>query len=204
MCSVPAQCWSSRVTLALSLVVAFVVAAVASTATIAAVAAEKQPGPKVGDAAPAIELKTLDDQAVSLAELRKTGPVVVLFLRGYPGYQCPLCTRQVGEFLKSADAFKDAGTTVLMIYPGPADGLKAHAEEFLKNKPLPPHFKLATDPDYTATNAWELRWDAKNETAYPSTFVVDNGGLIRFAKVSTEHGDRSDPSQVLDAIKTLK
>jgi thioredoxin-dependent peroxiredoxin len=180
------------------------IAMITALFTMAAAPAPDKPGPKVGDAAPAVELSTLKDESVSLAKLRESGPVVVMFLRGYPGYQCPLCTRQVGEFLKSADAFKGAGATVLMIYPGPSDGLKKHAEEFLKNKPLPDHYKLVTDPDYVATNAWKVRWNAARETAYPSTFVVDKEGVIRFAKVSTEHGDRSNPKEVIEAIKALK
>ena len=50
-------------------------------------------------------------------------------------------------------------------------------------------------------NAYGLRWDAPNETAYPSTFIVHRDGLIRFAKVSRTHGGRASATEVLAALK---
>ena len=49
--------------------------------------------PKVGDVAPAFALKSLDGEAVRLADLAAKGPVVLVVLRGWPGYQCPICDR---------------------------------------------------------------------------------------------------------------
>jgi thioredoxin-dependent peroxiredoxin len=167
------------------------------------VSAEDKPSgrPAVGDVAKDFELVGLDSKAVKLSELNKNGPVVILVLRGWPGYQCPLCTRQVGQFLQSADKIKEAGASVVLIYPGPKDDLDKHAQEFVKGKSFPAHFRFVTDPDYAFTNAYNLRWDAPNETAYPSTFVVDKGGKISFAKISMTHGDRSSVNDVLSALK---
>lgn len=61
---------------------------------------------KVGSEAPDFELAALGGEKVKLSKLTESGPVV---LRGYPGYQCPLCTRQVGELIGKADEFKKAG-----------------------------------------------------------------------------------------------
>lgn len=46
------------------------------------------------------------------------GPVVLVVLRGFPGYQCSFCNCQVEEFTSHASEF--AGASVLMVYPGPA------------------------------------------------------------------------------------
>jgi hypothetical protein len=43
--------------------------------------------PAVGDAARDFTLHRLDGQAVTLSALEKSGPVVVLMLRGWVGYQ---------------------------------------------------------------------------------------------------------------------
>jgi peroxiredoxin len=168
-----------------------------------AVHAEDKPSgrPAVGDAAKDFELSGLDGKAVKLSEVNKKGPVVIVVLRGWPGYQCPLCTRQVGQFLQSADKIKEAGASVVLIYPGPKTGLDEHAKEFVMGKTFPAHFRFVTDPDYAFTNAYNLRWEAPNETAYPSTFVVDKAGKISFAKISMTHGDRSNVSDVLAALK---
>ena len=84
---------------------------------------ETQTPPAEGAAAPNFSLKTLGGQTVELAALTSERPVVLLVLRGWPGYQCPLCTKQVHEFVAQAAAFKARGAQVLMVYPGPAEQL---------------------------------------------------------------------------------
>lgn len=175
----------------------FGLAAVVVAATTG-LSAEKPPA--VGQQAKDFELKSIGGETVKLTELTAKGPVVLVVLRGYPGYQCPLCTRQVGELVGQADAIKKAGAQVVLVYPGPADGLKAHAEEFVRGKDYPAHYHLVLDPDYTFTNAYGLRWDARNETAYPSTFVLDKDRKVTFAKVSRSHGDRAKTSDVVKAL----
>ena len=159
--------------------------------------------PKVGDKAPAFALTTLDDQTVRLSELTAKGEVVLVVLRGWPGYQCPLCDRQVQDFIRSATNFVEAKARVVFVYPGPAEDLKAHAKEFAewKGKQWPKDFLYVMDPDYTMVNAYNLRWDAPKETAYPSTFVSDKKGIVRFAKISKSHGDRTKAADVLEELK---
>lgn len=159
--------------------------------------------PAAGDTAPDFELNTLTDQPVKLSSLTSDANVVLLVLRGWPGYQCPICSRQVHDFLTSAPAFKEANARIVMVYPGPSDDLKAHADEFQDAFEWPGHFTYLLDPDYTMINAYGLRWDAPRETAYPSTFVLDRSGTVRFAKISDSHGGRTSASDVLAEIKKL-
>jgi len=162
--------------------------------------------PKVGDKAPDFTLKTLDDQTVRLSELTAKGNVVLVVLRGWPGYQCPICDRQVHDFIASASGFSEAKAQLVFLYPGPANDLKAHAEEFKswKGKQWPKEFLYVFDPDYTMVNAYNLRWDAPRETAYASTFVLDNKGVVRFAKISHTHGDRTQAIAVLAEVKKVE
>lgn len=161
--------------------------------------------PKVGDKAPDFALKTLDDQTVRLSELTAKGPVVLVVLRGWPGYQCPICDRQAHDFIASASGFADAKAQLVFVYPGPADDLKAHAQEFKdwKGKQWPKEFLYVLDPDYTMVNAYNLRWDAPQETAYPSTFVLDGTGTVRYAKISHNHGGRAAAKEILAEVKKL-
>jgi thioredoxin-dependent peroxiredoxin len=126
-----------------------------------------------------------------------------VILRGWPGYQCPMCDRQVNEFIGSAAAFKAAKARVVFVYPGADDALKAHAEEFrnLKDRQWPDEFLYVLDPDFKMINSYGLRWDEPKETAYPSTFVLGPGNTVRFAKVSRTHGGRSTPAEVLAELK---
>jgi peroxiredoxin len=161
--------------------------------------------PKVGGEAPDFALGTLDDQTIRLSELTAKGTVVLVMLRGWPGYQCPICDRQVQDFMAARTDFAVAKAQLVFLYPGPADGLKAHAEEFKnwKGKAWPKEFIYALDPDYTMVNAYGLRWDAPRETAYPSTFVIDGKGIVRFAKVSRTHGGRTKAAEVLAEAEKL-
>lgn len=156
--------------------------------------------PRVGAKAADFSLRSLDGSTVRLTEAVARGPVVLVVLRGWPGYQCPFCTRQFGDYMANAAGFAKSGAQVLFVYPGPADGLKEHAEAFTASKPLPAAFRILLDPDYIVTQSYGLRWDAAKETAYPSTFVLDRNGIVTFAHTSHDHGDRVSASAALKAV----
>ncbi len=177
-------------------------ALVVAAALVLAAAAE--PTPKVGDKARDFALQSLEGATVRLSEEVARGPVVLVVLRGWPGYQCPFCTRQFGDYLTNAASFDKNGARVLFVYPGPSDGLKAHAEALAASRPLPAGFRILLDPDYAFTQAYGLRWDAPKETAYPSTFVFDKEGIVTFANVSRAHGDRVPADTVLRALSVVQ
>ena len=163
-------------------------------------AADNAERPVVGDKAKDFSLRTLDGQEVQLANLLKQGPVALVVLRGYPGYQCAACDLQVRDLIQSAEKFQKAKTKVLLVYPGPAEQLKQRADEFVHGKTLPANFYLALDPDYSFTKLYGLRWDAEKETAYPSTFVIEPSGKITFAKISQTHKGRASAGEVLQGL----
>ena len=152
----------------------------------------------------AIAFKGLDADGLAFEfEPEKSGRwTVLVFLRGYPGYQCPLCSRQVGELIGKADEFGAARTDLLFVYPGVAKDLNAKSKEFMAGKLLPPNFKMIVDSDYKIVNAYRLRWEAPRETAYPATLVIDPTGVVRYTKISETHGDRAPVKDVLNAIGT--
>ena len=160
--------------------------------------------PTVGEKARDFTLSTPEGKHVRLSEVISQGPVVLVVLRGYPGYQCPYCNRQVQDFIQKSQGFTDAGAHVVLVYPGPAQDLGTKANEFLADKKLPDHFDLVLDPDYEATNLYGLRWDAPHETAYPSTFLIDRQGAIFFSKIVKEHGGRTTAAEILDALPKAK
>jgi len=61
--------------------------------------------PDLGQKAPEFTLSTPEGHPLSLSEFTPKGTVVLVVLRGFPGYQCPYCQRQVHDFLMSADKF---------------------------------------------------------------------------------------------------
>ncbi len=160
--------------------------------------------PTVGEKAPDFALSTVEGKSLRLSEVMSKGSLVLVVLRGYPGYQCPYCNRQVQDFIQKAQGFADAGAEVLMVYPGPPQDFGAKANEFLADKKLPNNFELLLDPGYDFTNLYGLRWDAAHETAYPSTFLIDRQGVIFFSKIVRGHGGRTTAMEILDAMPKRK
>jgi thioredoxin-dependent peroxiredoxin len=157
--------------------------------------------PAVGAKAPDFTLSTPTGRAVRMSGVQRGHDLVLVILRGFPGYQCPYCVRQVHDFIDHASDFRTRNTRVLLVYPGPPADLDQHAKEFMaKQAELPSNIVLVTDPDYTVTNLYGLRWDAPDETAYPSTFILDRKGVIAFEKISHTHGDRLSAQDALEHL----
>ncbi|MEM6363696.1 MAG: peroxiredoxin family protein [Planctomycetota bacterium] len=155
----------------------------------------------VGQKAPDFDLAVSGSDAnLRLSSVLRDGPAVVVVLRGYPGYQCGLCRRQVAQMIAKHNDFLAKNTQVILVYPGEPNLLETHASEFVPASSLPEPFTLVRDPGFKMVNAYGLRWDAPNETAYPSTFVVDQAGVITWAKISNGHAGRSNVSDVLAAL----
>jgi len=157
--------------------------------------------PAVGAKAPDFTLLTPTGTSIQLARQENGKPLVLVVLRGFPGYQCPFCQKQVHDFVEHASDFSAKNATVLLVYPGPPAELDQRAKEFLaKESEMPANIVLVTDPDYKVTNLYGLRWDAPHETAYPSTFILDKKGTILFEKTSHSHGDRLSAQDALDHL----
>ena len=158
--------------------------------------------PAVGAKAPDFTLQTPTGAPVTLAKERAKGTTVLVLLRGFPGYQCPYCVRQVHDFVEHSADFAARKANVVLVYPGPPADLDQHAKEFLAMEAaLPSNIKLVIDPDYKMTNLYGLRWDAPHETAYPSTFILDARGTVLFEKISHSHGDRTSADDILAQLK---
>lgn len=157
--------------------------------------------PAVGAKAPNFTLSTPTGKAVEMSKELRGHQLVLVVLRGFPGYQCPYCVRQVHDFVEHATDFAAKNVKVLLVYPGPPADLDQHAKDFLsKQAESPANIILVTDPDYTMTNAYGLRWDAPHETAYPSTFILDKNRTVLFEKISHSHADRSSAQDALDQL----
>lgn len=157
--------------------------------------------PDVGQKAHDFSLRTPEGAEVRLSSLLRQGSVALIVLRGYPGYQCPYCQRQVHDFIHNASGFANAGAVILLVYPGPHADLGQRAQEALAHEPLPANIHLVIDPDYTFTNLYGLRWNAPAETAYPSTFLLNRAGSVFFRKISRSHGDRTTAADVLNQLR---
>ena len=79
--------------------------------------------PKIGQQAPDFQLRTPLGEPVQLSNRIGDSTVVLVVLRGYPGYQCPYCQKQVHSFIEHAAEFARKNASVILVYPGPPASL---------------------------------------------------------------------------------
>lgn len=79
--------------------------------TIAVNTAQAEIGYHVGDTAPGFTLKTLKGNKVSLDNLRKNGPVLLVFW----AVECVYCYSHISDFNALHDQYHDKGLTVAAI-----------------------------------------------------------------------------------------
>ncbi|QMU62001.1 MAG: redoxin family protein [Gammaproteobacteria bacterium] len=171
-------------------------------------AGEVQVGPKEGSKLEDFSGTTMHGDSFQFSKLVDKGSVVIVMLRGFPGYQCPVCSTQVAGYVAKADEFKkQRNTPVVFIYPGKVSNLEKRAQEFTapleKEVDLPNNIIFVIDHDYKITNHLGLRWDAPKETAYPAAFVIDHSGYVQYAKVSDNHQDRATADEVLEFLDII-
>ncbi|MFK8113298.1 MAG: redoxin family protein [Rubripirellula sp.] len=177
----------------------------ASTAVVHADEAEATNRPVLGKRAPDFELPVVgSDEFLSLSDEYKQGKVVVVVLRGYPGYQCPLCSSQIAALANRSKTLLKEAHRVILVYPGEANELQRHAERFMGSRSLPDPLIIVRDEGMEMVESWGLRWNASRETAYPSTFVLDGNGRVRWMKISKSHGERSSVAEILKELRKLK
>ena len=172
------------------------------------------PAKAVGDAAPEFELPDARDGNVTLADLRRDGPVVLVF---YRGAWCPYCNLQLRAFQSALEDLHAAGATLVAISPQTPDNSLTLAEQAELAFPVLSDvgnavarsyglvFALGAEDrelhagigiDLAASNgddSWEL--------PAPAVFVVDPDGTIRFASVAGDYRWRVGPDEVLAALR---
>ena len=145
-----------------------------------------------------------EDNFLELRDEYDKGPVVVVVLRGYPGYQCPLCNQQVGALINRVKALKQYAKRIILVYPGEASALEQHSERFMGSRRIPEPIVLVRDPGMKMVSEWGLRWNAPRETAYPATYIIKGNGRVAWRKISKSHAGRTSVEEILKELKKLQ
>ena len=112
-----------------------------------------------GDIAPTFTLQNQFDEAISLQDCLKKGPVLVYF---YPKASTPGCTVQAQGLRDIKDALDGLNVTVLGISPDPVTKLQRFSDKQELN------FHLLSDEDHAIADAFGV-WGEKKFT--PRNFL---------------------------------
>ncbi|WP_165230535.1 peroxiredoxin-like family protein [Aquisphaera insulae] len=170
---------------------------------------------KVGNRAPDFELSDATGKKVKLSELIARGPVVLTWYRG--GW-CPYCNIALRGLHRSLPEIRSAGASLVAISPETPDNSLSTAE---KNQL---DFEVLSDRGSKAARAYGISYkipsvvaeqfkgrldlaryngDDSGELPLGATYVVDRGGVIRYAFVDADYRKRAEPSEVIAELRRL-
>lgn len=155
----------------------------------------------VGKPLPMTTLLHQDEQVLDLNTYKGKKNVLLVLLRGYAGYVCVYCAAQTKALRDHVAEFEDLDTEIVVVYPGNRDRLDAFLRSYsslVDDEGVPP-FTMAYDPDFELVDTLMLRADL----ALPSTLLLDQDGVVRYAYIGVDKVDRPNAKSLLDAIRAL-
>jgi peroxiredoxin len=171
---------------------------------------------KAGNAAPDFELPGIDGQKARLSTLLHEGPVVLSFYRG--GW-CPYCNLELRALQSVAPSIRALGASLVAISPQTPDESLSTAE---KNGLA---FQVLSDAGSRTARSFGIAFDLAEELRpiyakfghalpdrngddswvlpIPATYVVGMNGRIALAYVDVDYRTRLDPSEVVEALRSM-
>jgi mycoredoxin-dependent peroxiredoxin len=149
---------------------------------------------EVGSKAPDFTLKDQNNQPVTLSELYAERNVLVVF---YPFAFSGICTGELCQLRDDLDAFVNDQVVTVAISTDPVFSLKAWAEQ--------EGYKFQLLSDFWPHGAVSQTYGAFNDKAgMPNrgTYLVDKGGVIRFAELNGP-GEARDQTAWKEALAAL-
>jgi peroxiredoxin len=150
---------------------------------------------EVGQPAPDFDLKATLGESVSLEELKRKGPTLLLF---FPLAFTPVCTNELTKVRDNYEQYEKLGASVVAASVDSPFTLKVLAEQLKLPFPLLSDFNRETTRAYGALydNLMGLRNVAKR-----SAFVIDEKGVVRYRWVSEDASVLPDFEEIQATLK---
>lgn len=172
---------------------------------------------KIGQKAPGFELPNAEGKSIVLKSLLEKGPVVITF---YRGNWCPYCNLQLRALQARLDDIYALGATLVAISPQVPDGSLTE-DEISKMD-----FIVLSDQDAKVALQYGVAWqvpeflaehmrvDRKldlekvnngngNVLPIPATFILGQDGVVTWNYVNVDYRTRSEPEEIIEALKNL-
>ncbi|SEC58468.1 Peroxiredoxin [Maribacter dokdonensis] len=172
---------------------------------------------KVGEQAPNFELPDALGNQIKLSGLLENGAVVVTF---YRGSWCPYCNLQLRALQAKLPEIQSLGATLVAISPEVPDA------SMTKNEISEMNFTVLSDQDAKVASKYGVAWEVPeflldhmridrnldlkqinngNGTVLPipATFIVGTDGAIQWSYVNVDYRTRSEPDEIVEALKSI-
>lgn len=173
-------------------------------------------GLKPGSVIPDLTVQDIDQKAVNLRQLARSGPLLLVFYRG--GW-CPYCNFQIHELVEAYPSFKAKGIRPVAIsVDRPEEGAKTRATYAIP-------FPVLSDPELSVHKAFNVvnkvspEYLAKlksmgkdlesysgrphNSIAIPAVFLIDRSATVRWAHAHEDYKLRPSAAQLLSHMPPL-
>ena len=171
-------------------------------------------GLKVGDLAPDFTAKDQNGHPISLTEKLKSGPVVLVF---YRGYWCGYCNQQLEELENELTHLKTKGVNVIAISPESKEYAKQMIEKTKTSiavisdtdKSVMQNYKVA----FQVTDAYQnkvkqyVKKDLNEMSGYsqatlpvPATYVINTDQKITYSFYNPDYSKRASIKDILKVL----
>lgn len=176
--------------------------------------AQKPEGLFINSKAPEFKLKDQSGIEVALKDLRKKGPVVLLF---YRGNWCPFCNRQLRALQDSLTLIYDKGAQVVAITPEKGEGIDSTISK------TGAVFPILYDEDMKTAAAYEVAFGVDDKTVsrykmagidllktnaqknavlpVPAVYIINKEGTVTYRFFDDNYRNRVPVSVILKNIK---
>jgi len=172
---------------------------------------------KIGEKAPDFKLPNPLGKEVQLYDLLSKGPVVVTF---YRGSWCPYCNLQLRALQAKLKEIESLGATLVAISPEMPDA------SMTKNEISNMDFTVLSDQDAKVASQYGVAWKVReflldhmridreldlkeinngngSVLPIPATFIIDTNGLVQWNYVNVDYRTRSEPDEIIEALKSI-
>ncbi|MCL5246607.1 AhpC/TSA family protein [Cellulophaga sp. 20_2_10] len=172
---------------------------------------------KIGEEAPNFELPNPQGKSISLSTFLDKGSVVISF---YRGSWCPYCNLQLRALQDRLSDITKLGATLIAISPEIPDG------SMTKDEISKMDFIVVSDQDAKVASKYGVAWEVPeflmehmrvdrnldlkkinngNDSILPipATFVLGSDGIVKWSYVNVDYRTRSEPDEIIEALKNL-
>ena len=171
---------------------------------------------KSGDTIPAFTLPDATGTPVSSDQLLKSGLLVISFYRG--GW-CPYCNLELKALQSALLKIKTLKANLIVISPELQDHARVTQEENSLEYPVlsdvgnsvAKQFGLVYELGEEMTELFKhtFNWDLQSingaqkvELPFPATYVVDQGGIVKYAFVDADYTQRAEPDKIIEVLRS--
>ena len=191
------------------------------TASIPALAALPENAEKLnpvdaGERAPDVTVRGVDGRRVNTSRIYRDGPTLLIFYRG--GW-CPFCTRHLAEIGQIEGDLRALGYQIVGVSPDRPEKLRESLGEHDIS------YTLLSDSEVKLARAFGVAFRVDDEThemlrghgidledaagrshrvlPIPAVYLIDEGGMIRFAQWDPNYRERLSGDAVLRAAREM-